>query len=96
MAHRLAVGVSYMYRAWGRSYPRLDENLPPPVNVQYPVYDSTGTNFLGTYLQRAVFFHLADDVVIHLSVSAVHQPSRSPDSATWRDRCISERGFERL
>jgi hypothetical protein len=24
-------------------------NLPPPVNVQYPVYDSSGVNFLGTY-----------------------------------------------
>src|SRR5262249_48927631 len=27
----------------------IDANLPPPVNVEYPVYDSTGTNFLGTY-----------------------------------------------
>jgi hypothetical protein len=26
-----------------------DVNLPPPVNVSYPVYDSSGTNFLGTY-----------------------------------------------
>src|ERR1700691_1715945 len=26
-----------------------DVNLPPPVNVEYPVYDSTGTNFLGTF-----------------------------------------------
>lgn len=26
-----------------------DANLPPPVNVTYPVYDSTGTNQLGYY-----------------------------------------------
>ena len=26
-----------------------DVNLPPPVNVSYPVYDPSGTNFLGTY-----------------------------------------------
>jgi hypothetical protein len=24
-------------------------NLPPPVNVSYAVYDSSGTNFLGTF-----------------------------------------------
>jgi hypothetical protein len=32
-----------------------DVNLPPPVNVEYPVYDSTGTNFLGTYYNVASF-----------------------------------------
>lgn len=30
-------------------------NLPPPVNVQYPVYDSSGVNFLGTYYDVASF-----------------------------------------
>jgi hypothetical protein len=30
-------------------------NLPPPVNVQYPVYDSQGINFLGTYYDVASF-----------------------------------------
>jgi hypothetical protein len=32
-----------------------DANLPPPVNVQYPVYDSTGVNFLGTYYDVSSF-----------------------------------------
>ena len=32
-----------------------DVNLPPPVNVTYPVYDSSGANFLGTYYNVASF-----------------------------------------
>ena len=49
VAHRLAVGVSYMYVHGVDLIRARDVNLPPPINVQYPVYDSTGTNFLGTY-----------------------------------------------
>jgi len=32
-----------------------DVNLPPPVNIEYPVYDSSGTNFLGTFYNVASF-----------------------------------------
>ena len=49
VAHRLAVGVSYMYVHGVDLIRARDVNLPPPVNVSYPVYDSSGTNFLGTY-----------------------------------------------
>jgi hypothetical protein len=49
VAHRLAVGVSYMYVHGVDLIRARDVNLPPPVNVEYPVYDSTGTNFLGTF-----------------------------------------------
>ncbi len=49
MAHRLAVGVSYMYVHGVDLIRARDVNLPPPVNVTYPVYDASGTNFLGTY-----------------------------------------------
>lgn len=49
VAHRLAVGISYMYVHGVDLIRARDVNLPPPVNVQYPVYDSTGTNFLGTF-----------------------------------------------
>jgi hypothetical protein len=49
VAHRLAVGVSYMYVHGVDMIRARDENLPPPVNVSYPVYDTSGTNFLGTY-----------------------------------------------
>jgi hypothetical protein len=49
VAHRFAVGVSYMY-VHGEDLIRAhDVNLPPPVNVEYPVYDNAGVNFLGTY-----------------------------------------------
>lgn len=49
VAHRLAVGVSYTYVHGVDLIRARDVNLPPPVNVTYPVYDSTGANFLGTY-----------------------------------------------
>ena len=55
VAHRLAIGVSYMYVHGVDLIRARDVNLPPPVNVQYPVYDSTGTNFLGTYYDVASF-----------------------------------------
>jgi hypothetical protein len=32
-----------------------DVNLPPPVNVTYPLYDASGNNFLGTYYDVASF-----------------------------------------
>src|SRR5579863_5910495 len=55
VSHRFAVGVSYMYVHGVDLIRARDVNLPPPVNVQYPVYDSTGTNFLGTYYDVASF-----------------------------------------
>ncbi len=55
VAHRLAVSVSYMYVHGVDLIRARDVNLPPPVNVEYPVFDSTGTNFLGTYYNVASF-----------------------------------------
>ncbi len=55
VAHRLAVGVSYMYVHGVDLIRARDENLPPPVNVAYPVYDATGTNFSGAYYDVASF-----------------------------------------
>jgi hypothetical protein len=43
------VGVSYTY-VHGVDLIRAREvNLPPPVNVSDPVFDPSGTNFLGAY-----------------------------------------------
>jgi hypothetical protein len=55
VAHRLAVGVAYMYVHGVDLIRARDVNLPPPVNVEYPVYDSSGTNFLGTFYNVASF-----------------------------------------
>jgi hypothetical protein len=55
VANRLAVSVSYMYVHGVDLIRARDENLPPPVNVSYPVYDSTGTNFTGAYYDVASF-----------------------------------------
>ncbi|HEX8815729.1 MAG TPA: TonB-dependent receptor [Terriglobales bacterium] len=49
MAARLVVGVSYMYVHGIDLIRALDGNLPAPVNVEYPVYDAQGINFLGTF-----------------------------------------------
>jgi hypothetical protein len=49
MAHRLAIGVSYLYVHGEHLIRARDVNLPSPLQVQYPVYDDTGTNFLGSY-----------------------------------------------
>ena len=49
VAHRIAVGTSYMYVHGIDLICARDVNLPPPVNVEYPIYDSSGVNFLGTY-----------------------------------------------
>ncbi len=49
IANRTVVAVSYTY-VHGESLIRArDVNLPPPVDVSYPVYDSQGINFLGAY-----------------------------------------------
>jgi hypothetical protein len=55
VAPRLAVGLSYLYVHGIDLIRALDTNLPPPVNVTYPVYDPSGYNFLGTYYNVASF-----------------------------------------
>jgi hypothetical protein len=49
IANRLAAGVSYMYVHGEHLIRARDVNLPPPIEVVYPVYDESGINFLGTY-----------------------------------------------
>ncbi len=49
VAHRLYVGVSYMYVHGQNLIRARDVNLPPPSDVTYPVYDDSGANLLGYY-----------------------------------------------
>lgn len=49
IADRMAIGVSYMYVHGEHLIRARDVNLPPPTEVDYPVYDQGGTNFLNTY-----------------------------------------------
>ena len=49
IANRLAVGLSYMYVRGEHLIRARDINLPQPVLVQYPVFDPSGTTFLGDY-----------------------------------------------
>ncbi len=55
VANRLAVSVSYMYVHGVDLIRARDLNLPPPVDVAYPVYDSGDSNFLGSYYKVASF-----------------------------------------
>ena len=52
---RFAAGVSYLYVHGVDLIRARDVNLPAPVNEVYPVYDDSGTNFLGTYDNVASF-----------------------------------------
>ncbi|HMK20779.1 MAG TPA: hypothetical protein VK466_00505, partial [Terriglobales bacterium] len=49
LADRFAAGISYMYVHGQNLIRARDVNLPAPVSVTYPVYDDSGTNFLGIY-----------------------------------------------
>jgi Carboxypeptidase regulatory-like domain/TonB dependent receptor-like, beta-barrel len=49
VAKRTAVGVNYLFVHGEHLIRALGANLPPPTNVEYPVYDETGTKFLNQY-----------------------------------------------
>lgn len=55
ISHRLAAGVSYIYVHGEGLLRARDVNLPPPVDVTYPVYDPTGNDFTGDYYNVASF-----------------------------------------
>jgi hypothetical protein len=49
VGNRLSVGISYLF-VHGQNLVRArDVNLPPPTDVNYPVYDASGLNLLGYY-----------------------------------------------
>ena len=49
VANRLAIGVSYLFVHGENLIRARDVNLPKPTLVSYPVFDPTGSTFLGTY-----------------------------------------------
>ncbi|HEY7616369.1 MAG TPA: carboxypeptidase regulatory-like domain-containing protein, partial [Terriglobales bacterium] len=49
VAHRMAASISYLYVHGHNLIRARDANLPLPVELVYPVYDESGTNFLDTY-----------------------------------------------
>jgi hypothetical protein len=55
LADRFAGGISYMYVHGQNMIRARDVNLPTPINVTYPVYDESGTNFLGAYYNVPTF-----------------------------------------
>jgi Carboxypeptidase regulatory-like domain/TonB dependent receptor-like, beta-barrel len=55
VADRFAAAVSYMYVHGEHLIRARDANLPQPEEVTYPLYDGSGTNFLGTYYNVASF-----------------------------------------
>lgn len=55
VANRFAVGISYMYVHGVDLIRARDVNLPAPTEVSYPIYDSTGANFLGSFYNVPTF-----------------------------------------
>jgi hypothetical protein len=49
LARNTTLTVSYQYVNGEHLIRARDVNLPKPTVISYPVFDSTGTNFLGTY-----------------------------------------------
>jgi hypothetical protein len=49
VANRTTIAISYLYVHGERLIRALDVNLPPPVAVNYPIFDSTGSIFEGGY-----------------------------------------------
>ncbi|MGH9511824.1 MAG: TonB-dependent receptor [Terriglobales bacterium] len=49
VAGKVTAQLSYTYVHGQNLIRARDVNLPPPVDVTYPVYDSSGNNFLGSY-----------------------------------------------
>jgi hypothetical protein len=47
VAHRVIAEVSYSFVHGQNLIRARDVNLPPPTNVQYPIFDSSGLNLLG-------------------------------------------------
>ena len=52
MAEHLTGEISYTFVRGQNLIRAIDANLPPPVNVTYPVFDSTGTNCWATTTRR--------------------------------------------
>ncbi|PYX68984.1 MAG: hypothetical protein DMG72_21860, partial [Acidobacteria bacterium] len=55
LVDRFAAGLSYLYVHGVDLIRARDVNLPPPAREPYPVYDESGTNFLGTYYNVDTF-----------------------------------------
>jgi hypothetical protein len=55
VANRMAVGASYLYVRGQHLIRARDVNLPAPQIVEYPVYNETGSEFLGNYYALASF-----------------------------------------
>ena len=55
LVDRFAAGLSYLYVHGVDLIRARDVNLPPRAREPYPVYDESGTNFLGTYYNVDTF-----------------------------------------
>jgi hypothetical protein len=73
-----------------------DVNLPPPVNIEYPVYGSSGTNFLGTFYIVASFSTWQMTPSFTCPYPPCIQSPRPANPATRRHRRVRERRIQRL
>ncbi len=96
VAHRLAVGINYMYVHGVDLIRARDVNLPPPVIESYPVYDDSGATFLGKYYDVDSFstWQLTRTLTCPFPPCINH--AGTAHSTTGRDQSVRERGLEHL
>ena len=96
VADHTTIAISYLYVHGEHLIRALDVNLPQPVALTYPIFDSTGSIFENGLLHRRFFRYLAVHAIANLPISALHQSSRTPDCATGSDRRIPKRRLQRI
>ena len=96
IADRFAGGISYMYVHGQNMIRARDVNLPPPVNVTYPVYDESGANFLGSYYDVPSFSTWQMTRSMTCPYSALHQPAGASDSGARCGQSVRQRRLQRL
>ena len=95
VAHRVVAQISYTFVHGQNLIRARDVNLPPPTDVQYPIFDSSGVNVLGYGIGRDIL-HMAIQFFTDVSVPAMHQSAGAADPATGIDQCFRERGIKRV
>ena len=87
--------LSYLYVHGVNEIRSLDVNLPKPTMTEYPVYNDTGSVFMGMY-DVASFATWQTTPSSDLSLSAVHQSVAASESQAGRDQLVRERCQQRL
>jgi hypothetical protein len=90
VANRTTVSVSLLNVRGEHLIRALDVNLPQPIALSYPIFDSTGSIFEGAYYTVDSFATWQFTRTNRVSTAAVYQSARAADCGTRFDQRISE------